>query len=411
MGPEQNFATIAPYTIEEAYEVADAIERGDIAALKDELGDLLLQVVFHARMAEEAGPFAFDDVAAAIADKMVRRHPHVFGDAEIALGRGADRGLGGAQGGGAREAARRPATACSTAWRSPCPPCCAPRRSQRRAARDRLRLAGRARRSSPRSPRKSPSSRPSSTADADADGAEDEMGDVLFAAANLARKLDIDPKRRCAAPTPSSSAASAGRRPGARRDERGAGSESIRDRRTCEMHSKWQAGQDPLEALRVGPGCEAASSGLSLMHSLPVPQAAEIGVGEADREVGGLAVVAAAEHLAVLVDPGQGLAVAQRHVEPHRPRAVFEAGGRSAQSSAVAPLAGRRRQRDDLRYCAAPGSRGWRARPAPSRSILFSDLDQPVLGRSRRARDRRAPPARRRAAPRCRGDARRGHGR
>src|SRR5882724_10629791 len=80
---DQNFATIAPYTIEEAYEVADAIERADMAALKDELGDLLLQVVFHARMAEEAGHFAFDDVAAAISDKMVRRHPHVFGDIEI----------------------------------------------------------------------------------------------------------------------------------------------------------------------------------------------------------------------------------------------------------------------------------------------------------------------------------------
>jgi MazG family protein len=77
---EQNFATIAPYTIEEAYEVADAIEQGDMAALKDELGDLLLQVVFHARMAEEAGHFAFADVAAAISDKMVSRHPHVFGD-------------------------------------------------------------------------------------------------------------------------------------------------------------------------------------------------------------------------------------------------------------------------------------------------------------------------------------------
>ena len=80
---EQDFATIAPYTIEEAYEVADAIERGDMAALKDELGDLLLQVVFHARMAEEAGLFAFDDVSRAISDKMIRRHPHVFGDAEI----------------------------------------------------------------------------------------------------------------------------------------------------------------------------------------------------------------------------------------------------------------------------------------------------------------------------------------
>src|SRR5579883_849772 len=80
---EQDFATIAPYTIEEAYEVADAIAREDMPALKDELGDLLFQVVFHARMAEEIGEFDFDDVAAAIADKMVRRHPHVFGTARI----------------------------------------------------------------------------------------------------------------------------------------------------------------------------------------------------------------------------------------------------------------------------------------------------------------------------------------
>ncbi len=80
---DQDFASIAPYTLEEAYEVDDAIRRGDLAALKDELGDLLLQVVFHARMAEEAGHFRFDDVVAAICDKLVRRHPHVFGDAEI----------------------------------------------------------------------------------------------------------------------------------------------------------------------------------------------------------------------------------------------------------------------------------------------------------------------------------------
>src|ERR1700680_1563174 len=80
---EQDFAPIAPYRTEEAYEVADAIERGDMAALKDELGDLLFQVVFHARMAEEAGFFAFGDVATAISDKMIRRHPHVFGDADI----------------------------------------------------------------------------------------------------------------------------------------------------------------------------------------------------------------------------------------------------------------------------------------------------------------------------------------
>ncbi|MCJ2177741.1 nucleoside triphosphate pyrophosphohydrolase [Novosphingobium album (ex Hu et al. 2023)] len=76
----QNFATIAPYTIEEAYEVADAIEREDMESLRDELGDLLLQVVFHSRMAEEAGHFAFADVAASISDKLEARHPHIFGD-------------------------------------------------------------------------------------------------------------------------------------------------------------------------------------------------------------------------------------------------------------------------------------------------------------------------------------------
>jgi ATP diphosphatase len=79
---EQTFRTIAPYTIEEAYEVADACERDDMAALKDELGDLQLQVVYHARMAEERGAFALDDVIAGICDKMIRRHPHVFGDGD-----------------------------------------------------------------------------------------------------------------------------------------------------------------------------------------------------------------------------------------------------------------------------------------------------------------------------------------
>lgn len=76
----QSFATIVPYTIEEAYEVADAVERGDMDDLKDELGDLLLQVVFHAQMAKEAGAFEFEDVVRAICQKMIRRHPHVFGD-------------------------------------------------------------------------------------------------------------------------------------------------------------------------------------------------------------------------------------------------------------------------------------------------------------------------------------------
>jgi len=78
---EQTYRTIAPYTIEEAYEVADAIEQNDMAGLKEELGDLLLQTVFHSQMASEDGLFTFDDVAAGIADKMIRRHPHVFGDA------------------------------------------------------------------------------------------------------------------------------------------------------------------------------------------------------------------------------------------------------------------------------------------------------------------------------------------
>ncbi len=77
---EQTFATIAPYTVEESYEVADAIARDDMRDLKEELGDLLFQVVFHSRIAEEAGLFSFDDVANGMADKLIRRHPHVFGD-------------------------------------------------------------------------------------------------------------------------------------------------------------------------------------------------------------------------------------------------------------------------------------------------------------------------------------------
>jgi tetrapyrrole methylase family protein/MazG family protein/ATP diphosphatase len=81
---EQDFASIAPYTLEEAYEVDDAIRRADMKGLADELGDLLLQVVFHARMAEEAGHFRFDDVVEGLCDKLVRRHPHVFGDDTVA---------------------------------------------------------------------------------------------------------------------------------------------------------------------------------------------------------------------------------------------------------------------------------------------------------------------------------------
>jgi ATP diphosphatase len=89
---EQDFSTIAPYTLEEAYEVADAIARGDLDDLREELGDLLLQVVYHAQMAEDAGEFAFGDVVEAITKKMIRRHPHVFGD-ETARGAGMAKGM------------------------------------------------------------------------------------------------------------------------------------------------------------------------------------------------------------------------------------------------------------------------------------------------------------------------------
>ena len=132
----QTFATVAPYTIEEAYEVADAIERGDWADLKDELGDLLLQVVFHSRIAEEAGLFALPDVVAAISDKMERRHPHIFGDAAETPGWGGDQG----------DRAYRQARRERAGRRRDRPPRPAPRREAAapRGA-DRLRLARRKR--------------------------------------------------------------------------------------------------------------------------------------------------------------------------------------------------------------------------------------------------------------------------
>jgi ATP diphosphatase len=188
---EQDFSTIAPYTIEEAYEVADAIERGDVPALKDELGDLLLQVVFHARMAEEAGNFAFDDVANAISDKMIRRHPHVFGDAQIAsvaaqneaweAHKAAER----AASGGAESVLDGIALAFPALLRAA--------KVSRRAARigfdwpDARGVIA-----------KINEEVAEIEAEIDAGGGrerlEDEIGDLLFAAANLARKLDIEPE-------------------------------------------------------------------------------------------------------------------------------------------------------------------------------------------------------------------------
>lgn len=185
----QTFDTIAPYTVEEAYEVADAIGRRDMAALPDELGDLLFQVVYHARIAEELGLFAFADIAGLIADKMVRRHPHVFGDA-----------------------AARSAAAQTEAWE-------AQKRQERQARAETGTLAGvpaglpaltRAAKLTQRAARvgfdwpdpaavldklaEEAAELRAELPDADPDRLADELGDMLFVLANLARKLRLDPE-------------------------------------------------------------------------------------------------------------------------------------------------------------------------------------------------------------------------
>ncbi len=186
---EQTFASIAPYTIEEAYEVADAIDRHALGELCDELGDLLLQVVFHAQMASEQGAFDFGDVVAAICDKMVRRHPHVFGDAKVA-----------------------DAEAQTKAWEEH-------KRAERSGDADRSLLAGisrglpewiRSRKLQKRAAavgfdwpevgqvlakldEELAELRHEIDVDAQRARVEDEFGDVLFVLSNLARKLDIDP--------------------------------------------------------------------------------------------------------------------------------------------------------------------------------------------------------------------------
>lgn len=191
---EQTFATIAPYTIEEAYEVADAIERGDMNNLRSELGDLLFQVVFHARMAEERQLFDFDSVAQGIIDKMIARHPHVFGDASIDDAK--------AQTVAWEEYKAKERAAHGDGMQgvldgiaATLPPMVRALKLQRRAARVGFDWA------SPQDVMAKLAEEtaevaaeiPSGDQDGDHDRLEDEIGDLMFVCVNLARKLDIDP--------------------------------------------------------------------------------------------------------------------------------------------------------------------------------------------------------------------------
>jgi nucleoside triphosphate diphosphatase len=192
---EQDFATIAPYTIEEAYEVADAIARGDMAALKDELGDLLFQVVFHARMAEERSLFAFEDVAAAVADKMERRHPHVFGSVQTDSIAAQDEAWEEHKAAERRDRAQANGAAESVldGVALALPALLRADKIQKRAARigfdwrDAQPVFGKLKEEI--AELETELQKP-----VDHRALEDEMGDILFAAANLARKLDIDPE-------------------------------------------------------------------------------------------------------------------------------------------------------------------------------------------------------------------------
>ena len=187
---QQDFSTIAPYTIEEAYEVADAIARRDFAALPDELGDLLFQVVYHARMAEEDGRFGFAEVAKSIADKMVRRHPHVFGDA-AARDAGMQQAAWAAQKSAERRARAETGTLAGIPVGLP-----ALTRAEKLTAR-----AGRVGFDWPDAPtvlgklEEELAELRAELGDADPARLADELGDTLFVLANLARKLGLDPEQ------------------------------------------------------------------------------------------------------------------------------------------------------------------------------------------------------------------------
>jgi nucleoside triphosphate diphosphatase len=180
----QDFATIMPYTIEEAYEVADAIERRDFHALRDELGDLLLQVVFHARMAEEAGHFAFADVATAISDKLEARNPHIFGD-------GVDDGQGQTRRWEALKAAEREAKGATSALDGVAlalPALMRAEKLQKRAARVGFDWPD------PAGPAEKVLEELQELAEADDPSRAEEAGDLLFAAVNAVRAYGIAPE-------------------------------------------------------------------------------------------------------------------------------------------------------------------------------------------------------------------------
>jgi ATP diphosphatase len=192
---EQNFATIAPYTIEEAYEVADAIERQDMAALKDELGDLLLQVVFHAQMAREAGSFDFEAVAGAIAEKMIRRHPHVFGDLAIETAEAQTRAWEDHKESERRAKASAEGRAASAleGVAAGLPALMRALKLQRRAARVGFDWP-QARDVLLKIDEELTEIKTEMSVGGSAERLQDEVGDLLFAVVNLARHLDVDPE-------------------------------------------------------------------------------------------------------------------------------------------------------------------------------------------------------------------------
>lgn len=184
---EQRFETIAPYTIEEAYEVDDAIRRGDMAGLRDELGDLLLQVVFHAQMAHEAGLFDFSGVVDAICDKMVRRHPHVFGDAVVETAR--EQTVAWEEAKAKERAARGEGTSPLDGVPLGLPALLRAEKLQRRAARagaPEPEAIAAARAIGDRLAELGEEPRP--------DDARAAMGELLFAAVALARRLELEPE-------------------------------------------------------------------------------------------------------------------------------------------------------------------------------------------------------------------------